>query len=146
MACDAHPQAAEYVAATRDEVLHSVAHGTSEEHAAGNALNNLGPDAPQTQQWIDDFKALDLAGYVGAVEALVGRPDLRGELGTIDVPVLVIRGELDQWVPAETVDEMVDLLPDATLVTIPGGWHTVSVTHGDQVSAAMQEFLITLAP
>jgi proline iminopeptidase len=47
----------------------------------------------------------------------------RAALAALDVPVLVLAGELDLAGPPSAVAELAELFPDATLVTQPGGGH-----------------------
>ena len=52
--------------------------------------------------------------------------DLRGDLGAIDVPTLVLAGEDDAWSPLPSVQEVVDHLPEGTRFRhFPGARHSV---------------------
>jgi pimeloyl-ACP methyl ester carboxylesterase len=57
------------------------------------------------------------------------------------MPVLVIHGEHDPWVPTAEVEAMTAALSDAQLVVIPDAWHTFSVTHPEATVAALEPFL-----
>ena len=52
--------------------------------------------------------------------------DLRGELGSIRAPTLVLGGEDDAWAPLESVQEVVEHLPPGTRSrSFPGARHSV---------------------
>jgi pimeloyl-ACP methyl ester carboxylesterase len=52
--------------------------------------------------------------------------DLRGDLGAIDAPTLVLAGEDDAWSPLTSVQEVVDHLPEGTRFRVfPGARHSV---------------------
>jgi pimeloyl-ACP methyl ester carboxylesterase len=55
-------------------------------------------------------------------ERIAGRMDLRGLLGRVDAPTLVIGGEIDPFGPT-TQQEIADALAEPTLVVLPGADH-----------------------
>jgi non-heme chloroperoxidase len=70
--------------------------------------------------------------------------DFRADLPKIDVPTLVIHGTADRILPFESTaarlrDE--NLIADLTVVPIENGPHNVGWTFGDEVNAALLEFL-----
>ena len=58
-----------------------------------------------------------------ALEALRGRPDRTAELGAIDVPTLVVCGELDQVTPGAEMRQMAAAIPGARFEAIAGAGH-----------------------
>ena len=62
-------------------------------------------------------------------------------LGEIEAPTLVVRPERDRLVPAEWTAEVVDLIPDAELVTLPKTAHTIRSKHATRLSALLAPFL-----
>jgi pimeloyl-ACP methyl ester carboxylesterase len=51
--------------------------------------------------------------------------DLRAELPSITLPVLVLAGEDDAWAPLESAREVAELLPDARLRSFVRGRHSI---------------------
>lgn len=48
-------------------------------------------------------------------------------LGSVRTPVHVIWGEQDSWIPVDRAHRLADLLPDASLVTIPRAGHLIQL-------------------
>jgi non-heme chloroperoxidase len=68
--------------------------------------------------------------------------DFREDLPKNDVPTLVVHGTADRILPFEaTAARLGDLIADVKVVPIEGGPHNVGWTHGDELNAAMMEFL-----
>ncbi|HEY2206773.1 MAG TPA: alpha/beta hydrolase [Pseudonocardia sp.] len=68
--------------------------------------------------------------------------DLTDELPRVRVPVLVVHGDADQSAPLElTGRPTARLLPDARLLTYPGGAHGLYVTHRDRLTTDLLGFL-----
>jgi pimeloyl-ACP methyl ester carboxylesterase len=63
----------------------------------------------------------------------------------IDIPTLLIAGGPDSHVPQRVLAELVDRMPDATLVTIPAGHH-VHTNRPDEFIAAVRAFLADRHP
>jgi pimeloyl-ACP methyl ester carboxylesterase len=73
--------------------------------------------------------------------------DFRGDLGKIDVPVLVVQGDADQVLPFEkTGKRLPALLDDAELVVIENGSHAIPWAHAEQVNNALMQFIDAKAP
>lgn len=68
--------------------------------------------------------------------------DFRADLQTISVPVLIIHGKDDKTVPLEHSGERTaKLLPNATYKAYDGAPHGLFITHKDELSADLLEFL-----
>ncbi len=68
--------------------------------------------------------------------------DLRGDLQSIDVPVLVIHGDADRIVPFSASGKRThDLIEGSTLAVIEGGPHGVIWTHAEHVNRRLLDFL-----
>jgi pimeloyl-ACP methyl ester carboxylesterase len=68
--------------------------------------------------------------------------DYRDDIGRFDVPVLVIHGEKDAFVPFEaTARQAVDLFPDATLKVYEGAPHGLLFTHKDRLNQDLLSFI-----
>lgn len=68
--------------------------------------------------------------------------DFRNDLGTIDIPVLVIHGDADAIVPAEISGQRAHkMLKHSKLATIEGGPHGLNYTHADAFNQALLDFM-----
>jgi 3-oxoadipate enol-lactonase len=139
-----HPQAG--VGAEREAVRRWAAEGCDPAYARYCAEQNFGSRHPAAGYWRARHLAEDGGRYVEAYEAMLTRPDLLPRLGKIAAPALIVRGEHDPWVAVDEVEEMADALPAATLLTLPGAWHTLTVTHPEASSRAIETFLSALPP
>lgn len=62
------------------------------------------------------------------------------ELKQIDVPVLILWGDRDQFLPVEDAVDLYRLLPDAQLSVIPNADHFVTRTRVEEVAKLIEEF------
>jgi len=63
-------------------------------------------------------------------------------LSTIEVPALIVAGDLDPFAPAGTVGvEMHARCPTAELLRLPEGTHTALFDHADTIGEAVDDFL-----
>lgn len=70
--------------------------------------------------------------------------DFRGDIGSIDVPALILHGTADNILPIDaTARRFRTLLPDATYVEIDGAPHGLLWTHAAEVNEALLAFLRT---
>jgi len=80
----------------------------------------------------------------GIIEAQIYEmaPSLDGfaELPRVEVPVLLIRGERSDSLPAENVERAMTLLPDARSQTVGGTTHFVPMERPDAVEALVRGF------
>jgi pimeloyl-ACP methyl ester carboxylesterase len=77
------------------------------------------------------------AGVAWAARAMRARPDSTDVLRGADVPALVIVGEQDAITPVDAAKAMVDALPRATLVVLPGAGHLTPLEDPDGVVDAI---------
>lgn len=68
------------------------------------------------------------------------------DLARLDLPVLVVAGELDSWCPPETAQRLVGSLPDAELHVLPGAGHYPWVDAPEALRDTVAEFLARVAP
>jgi pimeloyl-[acyl-carrier protein] methyl ester esterase len=66
--------------------------------------------------------------------------DLRGSLGEIPQPALVIHGERDRLVPVEAAGRLTRALPEARLEVVAGAAHAPFVSDVGRVAALLGEF------
>ncbi|MGW0808717.1 bifunctional 3-oxoadipate enol-lactonase/4-carboxymuconolactone decarboxylase PcaDC [Nonomuraea sp. NPDC002799] len=91
---------------------------------------------PADQALLDDLGRTDPAGYAACCDALAGY-DVRGDLGTIDVPTLVLAGRDDPATPPAHARELADGIPGAALVEVPAAAHLANVDQPQRVTAAL---------
>jgi protocatechuate 4,5-dioxygenase alpha subunit len=75
------------------------------------------------------------------IKALLDRPNARTGLSQITCQTLVMAGRQDRWSPLAQHEEMVALIPNATLVVIEDSGHMSLVEQPEQVSQALLRFL-----
>lgn len=69
--------------------------------------------------------------------------DLRAALGAIDQPTLVIAGARDRLTPPRASQYMVQAMPRARLVEIPGAAHAPFLSHREAFVDALRQFMET---
>ncbi|MFF7969793.1 alpha/beta fold hydrolase [Streptomyces sp. NPDC007905] len=81
------------------------------------------------------------------VRAVVAALDLTAEMPGVSVPVLVVHGTHDTSAPlALTGERAARLLPHATLKVYENGGHGLFVTHAEQLTADLREFVRVTRP
>jgi 3-oxoadipate enol-lactonase len=70
--------------------------------------------------------------------------DVRGRLGSLDIPALVLSGESDRLVPPWLSEELADELPLASLVVIAECAHVPQLERADAVDLLIAAFLARL--
>ena len=71
--------------------------------------------------------------------------DLRPQLGRIQLPTLVIAGEADRMTPLALSQQLVEGLPQAELLVVPGGGHMMALEQPELVAQAVEQFVARLA-
>ncbi|MGE3975299.1 MAG: alpha/beta fold hydrolase [Bdellovibrionales bacterium] len=66
--------------------------------------------------------------------------DLKNDSGTIQVPTLILSGELDEVVPSKCQKTLADTIPISTLVTLRGCGHFPFVTKKDDFKNAISQW------
>lgn len=101
------------------------------------------PDSEHLRRWLLRILTRpDAATAIALLEAMFGI-DLRPSLPAIQVPVLVINGELDA-LPAngvERAEETATLIDGARLHVIEGAGHVPTLTRPDEVASEIETFL-----
>jgi 3-oxoadipate enol-lactonase len=103
----------------------------------------------------DKARRAELAKYVDlmsrrrdiwrAVNGVVDRGGIHHELGRITAPTLVIVGDEDVATPRAKAEQITGAIAGARLVTIPRAGHSSPVEEPALVTAAIEEFLKSLA-
>ena len=101
-----------------------------------------GPDfsGPDFDLAVAAMGRLTPQGYEDAVRCLPTH-DVRDALATIDVPTLVVVGELDPATPPSTARLLADGIPDARLVELPGIGHLTPNEAPREFNRLVREFL-----
>jgi pimeloyl-ACP methyl ester carboxylesterase len=86
--------------------------------------HEIGPDAFLTQ-----------------LEAVIGRPDARPDLGSISCPAAVVHGIGDRLITSDNAVETADGIPGAQLTLVPGAGHMIPQEQPVAVAAAVGELL-----
>ena len=80
-------------------------------------------------------------GIVGAIEAMMVRPDSTATLATIDVPTLIVVGEEDAITPVKDARAMQERIPGSRLEVIAQAGHLSSVERPAAFNHLLTEFL-----
>ena len=86
------------------------------------------------------FLAVDAQTFHGACDALATL-DIRDQLRSVKVPVLVLVGEQDEATPPPMSRELAAGLPDARLVELPGCAHVPQLQAPETFMAAIRAFI-----
>ena len=60
---------------------------------------------------------------------------------TLDLPVHVVRGEQDAWVPVERAHRLAGLVPDAELALVPEAGHLVHLDQPVHLASTLRAWL-----
>jgi 3-oxoadipate enol-lactonase len=83
-------------------------------------------------------------GIVGALEALLARPDSTPTLATVTVPTLVVVGEEDVVTPVKEARVLHAAIPGSRLEVLADAGHLSSVERPSAFNTVVSEFLIAL--
>lgn len=75
------------------------------------------------------------------IRALVNRPDAAAYLPQITCPVLLMVGRDDAWSPVSQHEDMLALLPDATLTVIEDAGHFAPLERPEETAVTLLPFL-----
>jgi 3-oxoadipate enol-lactonase len=99
-------------------------------------------NAALTEERKKRFLAVDAATFHGACDALATL-DLRDQLKSVKVPVLVLVGSQDEATPPPMSRELAAGLPDAKLIELPGLAHVPQLQAPEEFLAAIRPFIDT---
>lgn len=99
-----------------------------------------GRDPDRWAQALAAFLATDQGGYIGCCAALA-TADLRGDVGSIAVPTLIIGGELDPSTPPVDAEWLHDRIAGSQLKILPGAAHLTNLEQPQSFTASVREFL-----
>ena len=126
-----------------DERLEPLRSGLTPADIAESVMADIsGPDfsGPDFDLAVAAMGRLTPRAYEDAVRCLPDH-DLRDALATIDVPTLVVVGELDPATPPGVVGVLADGIPDARFVELPGVGHLTPIEAPREFNRLVREFL-----
>lgn len=85
-----------------------------------------------------------VAGVVGALDALITRPDSTATLATIDVPTLIVCGDEDVLTPVKESRAMHLAIEGSRLEIIAGAGHASNAERPATFNHVLSEFLVSL--
>ena len=91
----------------------------------------------------DMVRATDPVGHEGCCQALK-KLAFGAELTGIQVPTLILGGELDKGAPVDVLAETAAKIPGAKHVVIPGAGHITALESPEVFQRALDEFLVSL--
>ena len=92
---------------------------------------------------LDMASAVGPEAFVRQEEAIIGRPDGRGDLSAIACPTLVLCGREDKLTPVHLHEEMALLVPGSRLRVIEACGHLSTLERPVEVTEALREWLET---
>lgn len=112
----------------------------------------LGADASEEAVGaaLDVFQAAASPAAVVALERMNGDLDIRGVLGAINVPALIMAREGDPLIDPDALRDLAARIPGSTLRLFPGASHQLSAPwlglDGEPIFAAIEEWVTGSAP
>jgi pimeloyl-ACP methyl ester carboxylesterase len=87
------------------------------------------------------LESAPVRGIVGALEAMMARPDSSLTLTTIDVPTLVLVGDEDVLTPAKEAQAMHEAIAGSRLEVLAGAGHVSNVEQPEEFNRVLGEFV-----
>ncbi len=112
-----------------------------EQEMYGPAFRTDPARAADRAAWRERWAQADRAVLAKTMLGVVFRPDIRGELGDITAPTLIIAGGADASLPPAQSREMHALIHGSQLVELPGAGHSSPIEDPAGVTGAMAAFL-----
>lgn len=91
----------------------------------------------------DMAEAVGAAAFVRQEQAIIDRPDSRGDLEEIGCPTLVLCGREDALTPVHLHEEMAARIPNSRLRVVEACGHLSALERPEEVTAALREWLDT---
>ena len=91
------------------------------------------------------MSAAPVDGVIGALQAMMDRPDSNSTLGTIDVPSLVVTGDEDAIIPIEEARVIQSGIRGSSLEVITGAGHLSNLERPAAFNHVVSEFLARLS-
>jgi 3-oxoadipate enol-lactonase/4-carboxymuconolactone decarboxylase len=97
-------------------------------------------EAPAAIRAREGLAAMEPEGYAACCDAIAAM-DLRGVIGAIRAPTLVVAGAEDPATPLDHAQEIARAIPDAELVILPRAAHLLAVERPDAFAGQLLGFL-----
>lgn len=110
-------------------------------YAVGQMFSESFAGTPTAERWVDRIRTSDPEALYRACMAVFDRGSVVDRIGRLEQPALVLVGEEDRATPPEHGQRLVEALPDARLVRVPGAGHMTPLEAPDQVTDALERFL-----
>jgi pimeloyl-ACP methyl ester carboxylesterase len=134
------PDSPEVAQRRRDQIHQIKEQGTAElietllTGLLGEYTKRHRPDVVSTARSLMDSSS---AGFIGALEAMISRPDSTSDLAAVEVPTLVVVGDLDTLSPPEVARTMQAAIPGSVLTVLPDAGHLSNLEAPDAFSAVV---------
>ena len=109
----------------------------------GKTTRSKRPDIVNTVHRMMSAASVD--GVVGALQAMMDRPDSTGTLATIDVPTVVVTGDEDAIIPIEEARVLHAGIRGSSLEVIAGAGHLSNLERPAAFNHILSEFLARLS-
>jgi len=108
----------------------------------GRRLGCMAPaiDIPAFRDIAEEWTRLDLDAYARIFEGL-GAHDASDVLAKIETPTLVVAGSADRFTPLPISEEMVAVMPKASLEVVEGATHFGLIEYPDEITDAVERFV-----
>lgn len=93
----------------------------------------------------DRFLELDPRGYAACCR-VIRDMDLRGDIGSITAPTLIVAGADDPATPVALMEDIRASITDSELVVLPRAAHLLAIERADRVNRHLLGFLDAFAP
>lgn len=94
------------------------------------------------EYWRTRFESRTKVQITHAMSCLLNRDDIDRKVSSIEIPALVIHGDLDQGIPIGLAKKLNDALPESgEIISIDGAYHAANLTHKEEVNSALLSFL-----
>lgn len=128
-----------------DVALYAGAGAVADAQVTGMVGASTRTEHPELVEHVRDMLAeAPVEGIVGALEAMMGRPDSTSLLSTIGVPALCIVGDQDVIAPVKEMREMCAAIPHGELRVIDDAGHVSNVEQPDAFNEAVSQFVARL--
>jgi pimeloyl-ACP methyl ester carboxylesterase len=95
----------------------------------------------ENDAWLAEVTACDKAAIIQAVNSVVDRLPVNGEIGRITAPTLVAVGADDVATPMRESEAIAAGIPGARLEVIPGAGHSSSIEQPERVADLLEKWL-----
>ena len=92
--------------------------------------------------YLEHLSTMDPVMFVRTLDSLKDH-SAWDHLPAVDVPTLVVGGEIDRFTPVWLSERMASHIPGADYLFVPGGSHTAPLERPELVNGRIQEFLRT---